>query len=315
MAPEQCRGVKKRWVPENLSMLNLRRYLPIVAALICVGIAVGQPARQNPSPMSDTTRPHPRIAKTEAAGRRVSLQSLNGATLFAGTKFRADRPAGLIVHFHGAPWLVGRHIAAELPSVALITVQLGAGSSAYGQPFADPELFPKMIAEARKELGLKDDWSSVTLSGFSAGYGAIRAILRQPENYKLVTNVLLLDGIHASYEPEGKALADGGSIAATDLDSFVTFAKDAAADKKTFVVTHSEIFLGTFASTTECTEHLLSQLQLRRAPILRKGPMGMQQLSSVRKGRFFVFGYAGNSAPDHVDFLHSMPFWFRYLRL
>jgi hypothetical protein len=33
----------------------------------------------------------------------------------------------------------------------------------------------------------------------------------------------------------------------------------------------------------------------------------MQQLSETRAGRFQLLGFAGNSAPDHVDHLHAMP--------
>jgi hypothetical protein len=33
----------------------------------------------------------------------------------------------------------------------------------------------------------------------------------------------------------------------------------------------------------------------------------MQQLSEARAGRFELLGFAGNSAPDHVDQLHAMP--------
>jgi hypothetical protein len=265
--------------------------------------------------MTETTRPHNRIEKVEPIGKRVPLQSLKGATAFVTGKLKADRSVPLIVHFHGAPWLIESHVTEHLPSAVLITVQLGAGSSAYGTPFKDAGLFGRMISEAGRELGVKREWSSITLTGFSAGYGAVRAILRDPENYKLVDNVLLLDGIHASYVPEQKVLADGGSLAIADLDSFVTFAKDAASGKKTFVLTHSEIFPGTFGSTTECTDYLVRELELGRRSALREGPMGMQQLSTLRRGRFFVFGYAGNSAPDHIDHLHSMPFWFRYLDL
>jgi hypothetical protein len=287
--------------------------LLLIAALVRVASAQG--SRQNPSPMTETTRPHTRIEKTEAAGRRITLQSLKGATAFTTGKFKGNRPVPLILHFHGAPWLIEHHVARHAPSSLLITVQLGAGSSAYGTPFTDAGLFARLIAEAGKEVGVERGWSSITLTGFSAGYGAVRAILRDPENYKLVNNVLLLDGIHASYLPEQKVLADGGSVAAGDLDSFVTFAKDAATGNKTFVLTHSEIFPGTFASTTECVDHLLRELGTRRRPDLREGPMGMQQLSSVRRGKLYVFGYAGNSAPDHIDHLHAMPFWFRYLGL
>jgi hypothetical protein len=77
--------------------------------------------------------------------------------------------------------------------------------------------------------------------------------------------------------------------------------------EKRFVVTHSEIFPGTFASTTETADWLLRALSLRRTPVLRWGPRGMQQLSEVRVGGFEVLGFAGNSAPDHVDHLHAMP--------
>jgi hypothetical protein len=33
----------------------------------------------------------------------------------------------------------------------------------------------------------------------------------------------------------------------------------------------------------------------------------MQQTSEVRSGRFEILGFAGNSAPDHIDHLHAMP--------
>jgi hypothetical protein len=31
------------------------------------------------------------------------------------------------------------------------------------------------------------------------------------------------------------------------------------------------------------------------------------RLSEVRAGRFELMGFAGNSAPDHIDQLHAMP--------
>jgi hypothetical protein len=77
--------------------------------------------------------------------------------------------------------------------------------------------------------------------------------------------------------------------------------------EKRFVVTHSEIFPGTFASTTETADWLLSALGLHRTAVLRWGPRGMQQLSEAHAGRFELLGFAGNSAPDHVDQLHAMP--------
>jgi hypothetical protein len=281
--------------------------------------------------MVDHTRPHPRLTQIEVPGHRVDLKSLKGAQLFISPRVDAKRPVPLLIHFHGAPWLIEQHVALHLPRAALITVNLGAGSSAYRRPFEERELFQNLLREAGEELHLQRGWSSISLSGFSAGYGAVREILRRPEYFALVNNVLLLDGMHASYSPEGRLLADGGTILASDVDPFVNFALEAVAGssplagmrtttsggavtgRKTFVVTHSEIFPGAYASTTECAEYLLAQLGLTRRPQLRQGPMGMQQLSAVDVGGLHVRGYAGNSAQDHVDFLHAMPAWFGLL--
>jgi len=283
--------------------------------LLAVGQALSQqPSAQNPSPMVDHTRPHPRISQSEIAGRRVELKSLKGARLFVGPRVNPNRPAPLVIHFHGAPWLIEQHVASHLPRAALITVQLGVGSSAYRRPFEQAELFRALIEEASRELNPKRGWSSITLTAFSAGYGALREILRRPEYFAMVNNVLLLDGMHTSYVPEGKPLADGGALDSSGLDVFVKFAREAVAGRKGFVFTHSEIFPGTFASTTECGDYLLAKLNLQRRPELRQGSMGMQQVSAVNAGRFHLRGYAGNSAPDHVDHLHAMPAWFRLLQ-
>ena len=89
--------------------------------------------------------------------------------------------------------------------------------------------------------------------------------------------------------------------------AFAAFARAAVRGEKRFLVTHSEIFPGTFASTTETADWLLRALGLRRTSVVRWGPRGMQQLSEVRAGRFELLGFAGNSAPGHIDHLHAMP--------
>jgi len=308
----------------------LRAALLITLILFASGPAASQtttPSSQTPSPTPDQSRPHPRVTQTEIAGRRVDLKSLPGATLFITPGVNPNKPVPLLIHFHGAPWLIEIHIARYLPKAALITVQLGAGSSAYRRPFERPELFRELLDEAGQALSIKRGWSSTTLTGFSAGYGGIRQILRRPEYLALVNNVLLLDGMHASYSPEGKPIADGGTILASDVDAFVSFGREALAGRKRFVVTHSEIVPGTYASNTETADYLLAQLNaavarpraqnelLERRFKPAAGPMGMQQLSYFDKRGLHLRGYAGNTARDHVDFLHAMPAWFGLLRI
>jgi hypothetical protein len=296
----------------------MRSTIVKIGSLLVGLLAVATPAQQapqNPSPMSDTTRPHPRIAKVEVPGKRTELSTLKGAILFAGPKVDAKRRVQLIIHFHGVPWLMEYQIAKHFPQAALITVNLGSGSRVYGEPFEKPEMFQSMIDEAGRILGLKKGWSSITLVGFSAGYGAVRAILRHDEDFRRVDNVLLLDGIHASYVPEGKRLADGGTIKADDLDSFVRFAREAAAGNKSFLISHSEIFPGTYASTTECVDYLLATLGIKQRAKLRSGPVGMQQLSQADLKGFHVRGYAGNTGEDHGDQLQAMPVWLKMLKV
>ena len=110
---------------------------------------------------------------------------------------------------------------------------------------------------------------TLTLVGFSAGHGAVRAILREPRHFARVDAVLLLDGMHTSYVPEGTVLANGGTLDTTNLVAFVAFARAAMRGEKRFLVTHSEIFPGTFASTTETADWLLHALGLQRTPVLR----------------------------------------------
>jgi hypothetical protein len=37
----------------------------------------------------------------------------------------------------------------------------------------------------------------------------------------------------------------------------------------------------------------------------------MQQTSEARAGRFLLLGFAGNSAPDHLDHFHALEQWLR----
>jgi hypothetical protein len=144
----------------------------------------------------------------------------------------------------------------------------------------------------------------VFVSSFSAGYGAVRAILKREPG--MVDGVLLLDGLHTDYVPPRVVLADGGKVNGEKMKGFVRFARMAAAGDKRMVITHSEIFPGTYASTTETADYIMRELGLKREAVLKWGPGGMQQTSDTREGRLEIRGFAGNSAPDHMDHLHGL---------
>ena len=269
-------------------------------AVVLGGVCLLAQQPQNLSPMVEHTRAHPRLRQETPAGDR---QALELGALFLPSKLRLKSPAPLLVFFHGGTWLP-EVAAARSGKTAVISIQIGAGSGVYAKAFGDPKRFPDLLAEAEAKAGLR--FELVTLAGWSAGCGAIREILKSPQAYARVRRVLAIDGIHTGYL--------GGKPDPENLQIYLKLGRDAMQGAKQFIITHSEIFPGTYASTTETADYLLDQLGLRRRPVLRWGPMGTQQLSEVRRGRFLVIGYAGNSAPDHVDQLHSLPEYLRWLR-
>ena len=270
-------------------------------------------AAQNPSPMVETTRKHERLTPMPLPGTSRTFIGPAGkpVEVWIPDAARGRDLVDLVVHFHGTAWLPEQAVSALGGYTVAAVVNLGVGSGAYDRAFADPAAFDSLLAGVEREtsavVGRTVRLGRLTLVGYSAGHGAVRAILREPRHFARVDAVLLLDGMHTSYVPEGTVLAKGGTLDTTNLVAFEKFARAAIHGDKRFVVTHSEIFPGTFASTTETADWLLHTLGLERAPVLRWGPRGMQQLSEVRAGRFELLGFAGNSAPDHVDQLHAMP--------
>lgn len=270
-------------------------------------------AAQNPSPMAETTRAHERLTQRAFDGATRTFNGPGGkpVEVFIPKRVWGDAPIDLVIHFLGASWVAAQAIERLRSPTVVAVVNLGAGSGAFQRPFTDPSAFDSLLAGVQREVVAVTTKpmkaGRLVLSGFSAGHGAIRIILREPRHFARIDAVLLLDGMHTSYVPEGTTLAAGGTLDTTNLTAFAAFARAAMKGEKRFVVTHSEIFPGTFASTTETADWILSSIGLKRTAVLKWGPRRMQQLSEVRAGKFDVLGYAGNSAPDHIDHLHALP--------
>ena len=263
--------------------------------------------------MAEETRAHERLAQRPLGGSSRSFPGPAGkpVELWMSDGVKSRSAGDLVIHFHGAAWLPQLAVAERRTNTVAAVVNLGAGSGTYHRAFADPATFDSLLNSITSEVsdatGKSIHVGRVTLVGFSAGHGAIRAILKEPRHFARVDAVLLLDGMHTSYVPEGTVLAAGGSMDTTNLVAFTEFARAAMRGEKRFLVTHSEIFPGTFASTTETANWLLRTVGVQRKPVLKWGPRGMQQLSEAKSGNFEVLGFAGNSAPDHIDQLHAMP--------
>ena len=227
---------------------------PILCAMLAWGLSAQQ--AQNPSPMVEHTRAHRRLTQSAPPGRR---EKLDLGTLFVPEALRTRTRMPLLLFFHGGAWLP--EVAAAKGRVAVIGVQAGAGSATYARLFSDPERFGRLLAEAESKAGVR--FGPVWLGGWSAGCGAVRQILRTPDGYSRADAVLCIDGIHTDYV-DGKPGPLESKIDPGNLVVWLQLGRDAIAGRKRFVATHSEIFPGTFASTTETADWLLHALGLRR---------------------------------------------------
>jgi len=258
---------------------------------------------QNPSPMVEHTRLHRRLAETRPPGRREELAL---GTLFVPRRL-APKPGErktlpLLIAFHAGAWVP--EVAGDTVGAAVVGVQIAAGSSGYAAAVAEPGRLDSLLEEAERKAGAR--LRPVTLAGWSAGCGAIRELLRHPEAVARIDRVLAIDGIHTDYD-DGRPGPLESRLETGKLEPWLAFAREAVAGRRRLLVVHTEIFPGTFASTTETADWLLGALGLKRHPVARWGPMGTVVLSDTRAGGLRVQGFAGNSAPDHVDLLHALP--------
>ena len=265
---------------------------------------------QNPSPMAEYTRPHHRIPidSVPDAGITIDLSGGFQGKLYVPDKWKNEDQASLLIHFHGDSRVAQYAIDQQSTPWVLFHCQWGSGSSAYSRPIQElgANAFLDTILSAVQKMLPETQIASICLSGWSAGYGAARSLISDANTASRIDGILLLDGLHCSYVPEGKVMAEGGAIDSTQMQVFLDWAKLAVSGDRSFLMTHSSVFPGTFASTTETAEYLLQTLGIRRQPMLAEGPVGMQQTSVAGRGKLRILSFAGNSAPDHVDHYHGM---------
>jgi len=133
----------------------------------------------------------------------------------------------------------------------------------------------------------------IYLTSFSAGYGAVRAVLRNGSDR--IDGILLLDSLHTGYLPDRKPLASGGAIEKEKLEGFVHFAERARNGEKRMIITHSEVFPGTYASTTETADSLLESLGLKPTPVLQWGRTACSKPAKSAPDVCSSLGFAGNT--------------------
>jgi hypothetical protein len=241
-------------------------------------------------------------------------------TLFVpkGWSAPANGDVPLTAHFHGAHWFTIQEHTARGMKGPLLNFDLGLASEAYRVPFEDEKRFGRILRAVEKELGKRGSndvrISTVDISSFSAGYGAVRQLIQTPEYFALIRRIVLLDSIYARYKagPRGRVVREPDP---EHIEPWVPFARAAINGQKTFLVTYSEVPTPSYASSSETTSALLNVLGVPVQPVSPGStPASSDPDYPLRRradlGRLHAWGYAGTDQKAHLAHArHLGEFW------
>lgn len=215
----------------------------------------------------------------------------------------------LLIHFHGAPERVEPAFEKSGVAAVLVVVNLGIGSGPYEDAMMQDGSLARMLDEidqvVQKQCPAKIGTGTrgrVALSAWSAGYGAAYRVLANKHDSELVDAILLADGLHAGFLDKFRQHMNELQMA-----PFTRFAERAAKGEKLFAITHTHIVTPSYASTTETSNFLVSQLGARNEQVSEDGPLPTMHLTEKTDlGGFHVRGFAGHDTNAHCDHLYAI---------
>lgn len=217
----------------------------------------------------------------------------------------------LWIHFHGSPTVAAANFKEAQLEGVLVVINFKGLSAAYSKPFREsPDLFTDLLKSTATLIGHQesDPWKRVTLSSFSAGYGAVREILKTPQHFDLIDAIVAADSMYASLEKG----TDSRKPLLTHMQDYRRFAKLAATGERAFLISHTSQSTP-YCSTTETADDLLDTLSLSRNPKTEIHGNELKIRSQTSRGKFAVYGYEGTTGDDHLQHLRQIHVWWRAL--
>jgi hypothetical protein len=244
------------------------------------------------------------IAKTATPPAGEQMEIEKGYTLFVPKEWSKNSSCVLTIHFHTEAWFaIEEHLRRGLRE-PLLVVMLGQGSSVYRAPFEDRTWLGKLVERVEKQLPTRV--KAVDVSSFSAGYGAVREIVKVPEYRERIRRIVLCDSLYGSF-----AAGSTTRPAAEHVEPWVDFAKMAARGEKTFVLTHSQVPTASYASTAQCAAALIeavggAKVLVPRGSIAATLDPEFPVLTRTDVGYFHVWGYDGADAQAHLTHVRHL---------
>lgn len=250
-----------------------------------------------------------------ATGRQFNL-STPAWKLFIPDTYqpRSGDVADLLVHFHGDPQTVWNNAEFAQLNTIVVTANYNGLSSAYSSPFSNPAVFQTLLYEALNKVREQPDfpqtlrWDRVGVSSFSAGYGAVREILKHPIHRNRIDALLAADSLYATTGADGRPLE-------SQMVNYKTFAALAQNGPKTFIFSHSQVPTYTYSSTEDTGNELLLHLGVEAEPYSGNGLGTLNFYRRAQTGNFQLWGALGTNGDAHLEHLRFIGQFFQELPL
>ncbi len=229
-----------------------------------------------------------RVVEIEVDSRKASL------FIPDGWKPRRGR-AELWMHFHSAAWFViSEYQRAEVRDPVLV-FNLGQGSTVYSTPLAASGRLRPWLELAQRELGAREI-SKLNVTSFSAGFGAVRNLVGDPEVLAKLGTVILCDSMYGSFDP---TKSDRTPLPA-HVSVWNPLRDRAIAGKATWIVTCSRIAPPTYCGTFEVAQALVRSVGGEMKSEKPDPAMTQGLAESFTRGRWFVWNYEGTTPEAHM---------------
>jgi hypothetical protein len=167
-------------------------------------------------------------------------------------------------------------------------------------------MLEELISVARQRDDIPDDakLGRLTIASFSAGYAAVRELLKHDRWHHQIQGLLFLDSIYAGYvsEPDRQPQPE-------QMEGFIRFARQAALGHKRMIVIHNRLMPGSYASTSETADAILAAIDLTAQP---HEETLADQLITYRKADqsgFQLVGTQGDDGAEHGRILANARLW------
>lgn len=241
-----------------------------------------------------------------ATGRQFTLSN-SAWKLFIPSTYQ-QRPgdvADVLFHFHGDPQTVWNNALYANLNTIVVTVNYSGLSSAYSTPFSNQSLFQSLLDEALAKVRSQADfsntlqWDQIGVSSFSAGYGAVREILKNATYRNAIDALLAADSLYATTAGDGTPLD-------SQMVDYKSFASLAQAGQKTFLLSHSQVLTYTYENTMETADELMQHLGITASPVSLDGLGTLHFYRQAKSGNFRVWGASGADGDAHLEHLRYM---------